>query len=165
VTKQLPGGDTQPWFRQFWPWFLIALPASVVVAALSTAYIANRDADDLVVQDYYKDGLAINRQLEKEERATELGISAQLRFAGNTVSVTVAGPVAAPELQLLLSHPMEADRDFTVTLARAGPELYSGALAHGIAPHWHWTLEPPSANGWRLDGDVQAADIGDAPRE
>ncbi len=91
MTRLLPGGDTQPWYRQFWPWFLIALPASVVVAALSTAYIANRDADDLVVQDYYKDGLAINRQLEKEERATQLGISATLRFSDNSVSVTDGG--------------------------------------------------------------------------
>jgi uncharacterized protein len=165
VTRHLPGGDTQPWFRQFWPWFLIALPASVVVAALSTAYIANRDADDLVVQDYYKDGLAINRQLEKEERATALGISAQLQFSGNKVTVAVTGPVAEPELRLLLSHPMEADRDFTVTLARAGAGLYSGTLDNGIAPHWHWTLVQPSANDWRLDGDVQAVDIGDAPRE
>ncbi len=25
-----------PWYKQFWPWFLIALPASVVVASLIT---------------------------------------------------------------------------------------------------------------------------------
>ena len=140
MTKPLPGGDTQPWYRQFWLWFLIALPASVVVAALATAYIAHRGADDLVVEDYYKDGLAINRQLEKEERATQLGLSATLQFSDDAVRVHMAGPVTDTELQLLLSHPMEADRDFTVTLARIGPNVYSGTLAQGIAPHWHWTL-------------------------
>jgi hypothetical protein len=165
MIKPLPGGDTQPWFRQFWPWFLIALPASVVVAALATAYIANRDADDLVVQDYYKDGLAINRQLEKEERAAQLGISATLQFSADSVRVKVAGPVTDAELQLLLSHPMEADRDFTVTLARVSPAVYSGTLAQEIAPHWHWRLEPPRESGWRLDGSVQAADIDNVPRE
>jgi uncharacterized protein len=165
VTKPLPGGDTQPWYRQFWPWFLIALPASVVVAALSTAYVANRDADDLVVQDYYKDGLAINRQLEKEERATQLGITASLHFSGDLVSVQMAGPVTDTELHLLLSHPMEADRDFTVTLLRVSPNLYSGTLAHVVAPHWHWTLEQPRENGWRLDGAVQVADIDNVPRD
>ncbi len=165
MTRPLPGGDTQPWYRQFWPWFLIALPASVVVAALSTAYIANEGADDLVVDDYYKDGLAINRQLQKKQLATQLGISTQLQFSGDTVNATMTGPVTEAELRLLLSHPMEADRDFTVTLARVGPELYSGALAQRIAPHWHWTLEQPRADGWRLDGAVQAADIGDVPRD
>ncbi|MFT7320700.1 FixH family protein, partial [Congregibacter sp.] len=32
----------EPWYQQFWPWFLIALPGSVVIAGLSTLYIANR---------------------------------------------------------------------------------------------------------------------------
>ena len=59
----LPGGDTLPWYRQFWPWFLIALPACVVIAAIATALIASRHADDLVADSYYKDGLAINRRL------------------------------------------------------------------------------------------------------
>jgi len=165
VIKPLPGGDTQPWYRQFWPWFLIALPASVVVAALATAYIAHRGADDLVVQDYYKDGLAINRQLEKEDRANQLGISAALQFSDDSVKVKMAGPVTDAKLQLLLSHPMEADSDFPVTLTRVSPGLYSGTLAQGIAPHWHWRLEQSQENGWRLNGSVQAADIDHVPRE
>jgi len=165
MIKPLPGGDTQPWYRQFWPWFLIALPASVVVAALATAYIAHRGADDLVVQDYYKDGLAINRQLKKEQRATQLDISAALQFSADAVRVKVAGPVTDMELQLLLSHPMEADRDFAVTLVRTGPHIYSGTLAQGVAPRWHWTIEPPQENGWRLNGTVQGTDIDNVPRE
>ena len=66
MTNHLPREDTEPWYRQFWPWFIIMLPASVVVAGLSTWYIAHRHADDLVVDEYYKSGLAINRQLEKK---------------------------------------------------------------------------------------------------
>ena len=58
--------DSQPWYRQFWPWFLIALPATVVVAGLTTWWIAAHKADSLVVDDYYKEGLAINRQLRKQ---------------------------------------------------------------------------------------------------
>ena len=162
MNRPLPGGDTLPWFRQFWPWFLMALPASVVVAGLSTWYIASRYADDLVVEDYYKDGLAINRQLEKKQRATDQSISAQLRFNGETVLATMTGPVVAGELQLLMSHPLEADRDFTVTLSRTGPELYRGTLPLPVAPRWHWTLQFQAADGWRLDGVVEAADIGNA---
>ena len=165
MTRQLPGLDTQPWYRQFWPWFLILLPASVVVAALSTAYIASEGADDLVVEDYYKDGLAINRQLEKKERAQQLGLSAIPRFSTERVTVTIAGPVSATPLQLVLSHPMEADRDFTVTLVQKDPHTFVGTLVHPIAPHWHWTLAPLVAPDWRLDGEVQATDIDDVPRD
>jgi hypothetical protein len=164
VTRQIPVSDTLPWYRQFWPWFLILLPASMVVASLYTAYIASRGADDLVVADYYQDGLTINRQLEKQQRAQVLGISATLRFNGDEVQVTMAAPVADAELLLSLAHPLEADRDFLVTLEKVGPAFYRGTLTHGIAPHWHWTLEPRPTADWRLDGTVQPGDIGDVPR-
>jgi hypothetical protein len=162
MNRPFPGGDTLPWYRQFWPWFIIALPASVVVAGLSTLYIANRGADDLVVDDYYKNGLAINRQLEKRQRATDMGISAHLLFSEQSVSITTSGPVVAGELHLLLSHPLEADRDFDVILSRIGPDLYRGKLPQPIAPRWHWKLELDAPAGWRLDGVVEAADIGNA---
>ena len=42
--------DTKPWYRQFWPWFIIALPASAVVAGLTTVWIAMQTTDSLVVQ-------------------------------------------------------------------------------------------------------------------
>ena len=52
--------DDKPWFKQFWPWFLIILPGTVVIASLATVIIAFKGADDVVSKDYYKEGLAIN---------------------------------------------------------------------------------------------------------
>lgn len=154
--------DTHPWHRQFWPWFLILLPACVVVASIYSAWIASRGADDLVADDYYRDGLAINRQLEKQQRAQALGISARLQFNADTVTVTTTGLLDTAELHLVLSHPMEADRDFTVVLEQVGPHAYTGSLKQPIAPHWHWALEAQGEHGWRIDGDVQPAEIDDA---
>ena len=31
---------TKPWFKQFWPWFLIALPSSAVIASFVTIGLA-----------------------------------------------------------------------------------------------------------------------------
>jgi hypothetical protein len=160
MTKPLPSTDTKPWYRQLWPWFLISLPASVVVAGLTTAYIANKHADDLVADEYYKDGLAINRQLEKKQRALDQGISAQLYFNGDTITVKTTEGVQEPTLRLLMSHPLEADRDFTVILAKVKPGLYRGIHEDEVAPRWHWILEAPQPNGWRLDGAVLATDFG-----
>ena len=162
MSEPFPGGDTEPWYRQFWPWFIFSLPASVVVAGVSMVYIANEGADDLVVDDYYKNGLAINRQLEKSQRASELGIDAQLSFTGDQVVVTVTGPVNAGELTLLLSHPMEADRDFSVKLRKIAPDTYQAALPNPVDLHWHWIVEMPPPDSWRLDGSIQASDIGNA---
>ncbi len=36
------------WYKQFWPWFLIALPSAVVLAALITVYIASSNPDTLI---------------------------------------------------------------------------------------------------------------------
>jgi len=161
----LPGGDTEPWFRQFWPWFLILLPASVVVAALATMYIAYHGADDLVVDEYYKDGLAINRQLEKIQRSDQLGIQASFNFSDDYVTARVDGPVNAASLDLLLSHPLEADRDLPVKLARIAPGIYQAPLPAAVAPRWHWTLSLEQVDGWRLDGVIEAHDIGNAAIE
>lgn len=161
----LPGGDSEPWYRQFWPWFLILLPASVVVASFYTLYLANRGADDLVVDEYYKDGLAINRQLEKRQRSLELGISADIRFQGDRVTVRLTGPVDAATIGLLLSHPLESDRDFSVELSRIAPGIYQAILPAAIAPRWHWTLTGGQADAWRLDGVIERDDIGNAAIE
>ena len=150
--------DLEPWYRQFWPWFLIALPGSVVIAGLSTLYIANLYSDDLVVDDYYKDGLAINLELSKQAAAQALGINAEIQVLERRAQVRLSDQVAPQDLVLRFSHPLEADRDFNVTLIELAPGLYQSSLPTELAPNWHWTLE--SENGkWRLDGSLSSKDF------
>lgn len=151
--------DHTPWYLQFWPWFLIALPASVVIAAFATLYIANRHADDLVVDEYYKDGLAINRQLERKQRAEQQGISATVYIDGGSAVVTITGAVEASSLDLRFSHPLEADRDFSTSVENFGSGIYRGNLSTPVAPRWHWVLEGGGKDGWRLDGTLATADL------
>lgn len=153
--------DDEPWYRQFWPWFLIALPGSVVIAGLSTLYIANLYSDDLVVDDYYKDGLAINKELGKQATAQELGISAQIKVLGHRAQVRLGGGLTPESFDLRFSHPLEADRDFSVNLTAVAPGLYQTELPATLAPNWHWTMEA-SDKQWRLDGSLVAGDFIDS---
>lgn len=171
--------DTLPWYKQFWPWFLIALPGSVVIAGFVMLYIANLYSDDLVVDEYYKDGLAINRQLEKQRRASDLGLSAEIRVHERRVQLRLEGDASDTSLQrsassgrpqrtdsrdetsglrLTLSHPLEADRDFQVALERRAPGLYGATMPAQVAPNWHWILESPDGD-WRLDGSLARGDF------
>ncbi|KAA1193374.1 FixH family protein [Pseudohalioglobus sediminis] len=159
MSNQFPREDTQPWYRQFWPWFLIALPAFVVVAGINMVFIAHEGADDLVVDEYYKDGLAINRKLEKKQRAEELGISADVALTSSDVVVTTRGPVQAEQLTLLLSHPLESNRDFEVALVQSTPGEYRGRLQYPVAERWHWTLIFEGEEAWRLDGSITRANL------
>ena len=49
-THAVPGQDL-PWYRQFWPWFIIALPAAAVLASFFTLWLAISNPDYLVVDD------------------------------------------------------------------------------------------------------------------
>jgi len=157
--------DTLPWYRQFWPWFLILLPGSVVVAAIATLIIAQRGADDLVVDEYYKEGLAINRRLAKLERAAALGLSAELHVAGDGVEVLLSGPADHSELHLALSHPLEADNDLEIVLRRGATGAYAARLPRPVSPHWHWHLEPPAPARWRLAGVLDATEFNGERRD
>ncbi|EED32699.1 conserved hypothetical protein [gamma proteobacterium NOR5-3] len=150
--------DDEPWYQQFWPWFLIALPGSVVIAGLSTLYIANRYSDDLVVDEYYKDGLAINKELGKQAIAQELGISAQIKVLDRRAQVRLSGALSPESFILRFSHPLEADRDFSATLSQVAPGLYQAALPAEVSPNWHWTMEATD-NQWRLDGSLGPTDF------
>ena len=46
--------DPKPWFKQFWPWFLIALPGSVVIASMFTISLAIQNAPVIVQKDLGK---------------------------------------------------------------------------------------------------------------
>lgn len=157
--RRLPREDTQPWFRQFWPWFLIALPGSVVIAAISTLVIANRYSDDLVVDDYYRNGLAINRQLEQQRTAQQRGLQADLRVFERRIQLRLSGGTPEPVLWLALSHPLEADRDFSIRLVSSAPGLYVAELPAEVAPRWHWTLTSDADGGWRIDGSLREGDF------
>jgi hypothetical protein len=64
-----PTGDIEPWYKQFWPWFIIALPASVVVASFFTLWLAVTNPDHLVVdEDEYRQ---IKGELKAQAPATE----------------------------------------------------------------------------------------------
>lgn len=146
-----------PWYRQFWPWFLIALPASVVVAGLVTVFIAFNNADTLVNDDYYKDGLAINQRLARDETAAAMGLEARVTFDRMTGEVVVdleAGEPVSGRLQLLLFHPVDKGLDRTLDLASAGGGRYRADLAQMPRHRYYLRLRPALEPDWRLNGEI-----------
>jgi len=51
----------QPWYKQFWPWFLISLPVTVMIVCGVIIYLSISQGNfSMVVDDYYKRGKTIN---------------------------------------------------------------------------------------------------------
>ncbi len=139
VSKTMTDPPT-PWYRQFWPWFIIALPAASVVFSFATLAVAVRNADSLVRDDYYKAGLGINRDFALERVAAHGGLAVEVRGSG-------IDPHS--ELLLALAHPTDAARDQVLPLRAGADGIFRSALAAPLRGPWNATLTP-AGGGWRL---------------
>jgi len=173
--------DVKPWYRQFWPWFLICLPASAVIASLYTVSLAVRTTDSLVITS--DDGMDVvaERHRVAEGLATELGLRARIDIDTNSgaihATVTAGSAVDWPKtLDLLLSHPAFAARDRSITLTASRPDdagnpSWTGHFVGVPEGRWYMVLE--DGDTWRLNGTwsgastvqlVPASAYGDADR-
>jgi hypothetical protein len=143
----------RPWYRHRWPWLLMLGPAIVVVAGVVTTWLAVVSDDGLVADDYYKRGLAINRTLEREQRAQALGLSAVVDIdvdgiAKVTLSASTRDLAAAPAaVRLHLVHPTRGGLDRQVELLRGADGRYTGRLADVPPGRWRVGVE---TGDWRL---------------
>lgn len=159
TTQALERNTVQPWYRERWPWLLMIGPVAAVIGGLITAYIAVTHQDGLVAEDYYKQGLAINRTLDRERAASHLGLSAQVAFAddGSRLRVYVNGSTDQDaRVTLRLAHATRAGLDQSLALARDPGGWYEGRLAEPVTSgKWKVLLED-GAGKWRLSGLWQA---------
>ncbi len=138
----------QRWYKEPWPWILMAGPAIVIVAGTLTAWIAFASADGLVADDHYKRGLAINQEIKREQRAIDLGLSAKFEFAEGNLRVRLAG--GEPEaLVAHLAHGTRAGFDRKLRLVPAGGGVYEGKAADLPPGRWQVVIEDPRRE-WRI---------------
>jgi uncharacterized protein len=152
--------SAKPWYREPWPWILMSGPAAVVVAGSFTAYLAIAHQDPLVVDNYYKEGLAINRVIEQDRSAARAELRAQVMFAdsGKRVRAHVAGSATLPRtLRLHMIHPTRADLDRETVLTASQAGWYEGELGVAGANRWGMQLED-EPRSWRLTGEWRPAD-------
>ena len=152
---QQPKEPPVPWYRQFWPWFLIGLPAAVVIAGFTTLFIALNNPHSMVNDSYYEEGLAINRSLEQDTAASALGLSARIFFDAESgqVRVNLLGQDRPERLNLSLMHPVSASFDQQVQLVYDQDGDYLGEYQPPAQSSYYLRLTPPEAN-WRLNGQV-----------
>ncbi|MGB5454659.1 MAG: FixH family protein [Gammaproteobacteria bacterium] len=142
-----------PWYTYKIVWLVIAIPAASVFAGMFMIYLAVNTDDGLVVDDYYKEGMAINQSLLRDKSATELGLSAQLRVeeAGDMVRLSFNKGALAnypDRMTLHFQHATHAGHDQILALVRAPEDQYIGYLKQTIKEGvWHIML---STEQWRL---------------
>ena len=153
--------DTLPWYKQFWPWFIIALPASAVIAGLTTVWIAMQGDDSLVYKSDDGINVVTERNLAAERTANASGLTANVMIDAETGAVTTSLTAESelPEtntVRLELLHPTRQHLDLEAELVRAmansaGEPTWAGHFVK--LPEGRYYVVLSSGNDWRLSGE------------
>jgi hypothetical protein len=123
----------RPWYREPFVWLLILFPASAVLGGIITIALAIHSNDGLVVDDYYKQGLEINRILERDKAAARHGLQATLRFNVEHqlihLNLNAHPSYKLPQqIRLQLNHHTRSGFDKKIRLERIGDNTYQSTL-------------------------------------
>jgi len=143
-----------PWYREKLVWLIIAIPASSIIFGIFMLTMAINGKDTLIRDDYYKDGLMINQEIERDLKAHQLGLTAELILDGTQVTVRlssnqVLGSSELIKLQLL--HPTLADNDIELMMINDG-DHFRANIEKPINGRRYVQLSNQN-DEWRLKGE------------
>ncbi len=144
-----------PWYRQRWPWLLMAGPFIVALAACYSYWLAVSHPDALVEGDYYSRGKAINIDLHRDRVAAQLGLQADVTYdaASGQLSGRLLGPGDAigKIVHLRLVHATLPAQDVDLQITPDAQGYFSAELALLGRARWQVILDSDQG-GWRLAG-------------
>jgi hypothetical protein len=112
----------------------------------------------MVVDDYYKVGKQINRELKRDRAAGTHGLTAQLSVAGDTVTVFVKSDESyapPPALEVDFIYSTRANLDKTIFVDQTSPGIYKGTVPTLETGRWNIQI---ASDDWRLMGSLRAPD-------
>lgn len=156
----------RPWYKEPWLWFVLTPLIVVVAVSTVTVTLAVMYADDTVIDNYYKEGRAINQSLEQDKRARQWGLTADMNWKAGGQRLTVnlhSDVIPMPaSLALWLDHPFDEKQDAFLVLERSGDSQFYATLP-AFDNLWYVTLAPEQDRGsrsaapWRLRTEVDFA--------
>ncbi|WP_299018684.1 FixH family protein [uncultured Photobacterium sp.] len=145
----------KPWYKQFWPWFVFAIPAISIVYSLTAVYIFSQNHVDLVAEDYYKKGKAINLDLSRLRVADALNLKAAVKVTEQNILVNFdKGDLKNfPNLRVTFTHRTLSNKDFTQMVSADLSGAYRFQSPDMLEGPWFVELEPFDGD-WMLQGQV-----------
>ncbi len=144
-----------PWYKHRWPWLLMMGPFAVVIAGSITIWIAVTQQDALVVDDYYKQGKAINQDLRRDRVASDLGVQFSAHYDASTRmlsgSVSNEARQAIDSISVRLIHATIPEKDLVLLAQPDQAGKFSVALPLLAMGRWQVLVENQKRD-WRLNG-------------
>lgn len=149
----------QAWYRHPWPWVLILIPFSAVLFWIVMIPVISDHPDDLVDDNYYQDGMAINRTLDMDRNAVSRNIDARLvDFTGGKLAFDVKGATDSA-LVLKINHVTDHSKDMTFTLYPEHDGIYAATteMPDSLARPGIWYVELIGVDdNWRLRQRIES---------
>ena len=142
----------RPWYKEPWLWLVILLPVSAVIAGIATVIIAYQNKDDLVVDNYYQQGLAINQNLEEMNKAKALNLTGFIQFKNPMIQLQLnsnSGSILG-DIKLDVIHPTKKALDRHFHLKNKGNNLFTTTFTKPIHGKRYLRLTS-SQNKWIID--------------
>jgi len=152
------------WYKEPWLLLVVGGPLVVVCASIFTGILAYTGSDKVVAEDYYKQGLMINKDIQRDAKARELQLTASLTLdiqaAKVRMHLTGKGPFA-DHVQMSLANASENGNSVNeiirrLSLEQVAPGVYEGdsklvsQISVSSVKLFHVKLETTE---WRLTGD------------
>jgi len=121
----------KPWYKQFWPWFILALLGYSVLQGTALLTIAIKYPPGLISDDYYDVGKGINQSLKRETLAEQLQLRASLVLneKAGAAELQLEGNSGPAKLVLKLISPTQPERDRRIILRPQGKTgVYRGEM-------------------------------------
>lgn len=145
----------RPWYKEFWPWFLIAVPIVTLIMGGVLLKLAISTEDSLVVDDYYKEGKAINATLDKEALARKRNITTDLTIDNGSITLKFHSgiPQEGNALKLSFYHVTLEERDISILLSRDASGIYRGFIEQNMDGKWRVSLTPFDES-WKIQNTL-----------
>jgi len=149
--------ESTPWYRKAWPLLLFIPPGGAVIGGILTIVLAIQSPNALVVDDYYKEGLAINQQKHRIETARVQQLNALLRSDGSRLELTLSGNEDTRDQALTLQfiHATRADLDRSIQLKPLGEGSYTAPTPALPAGVWYLRLRPADKR-WEIRARIES---------
>ncbi|UJF18109.1 FixH family protein [Vibrio sp. SS-MA-C1-2] len=154
----------KPWYKQFWPWVLIALPASAVIGSLFTFYIFSQNSVEMVTDNYYKKGKAINKEIGQLKEADKLHIKANVKVDEHQIILHLdkGQLVSLPTLNIKFSHRTLSKYDFHQLVNPDANGNYRIHLDEPLIGPWFVQISPHD-NQWVMQNRISFPSVDTLP--
>lgn len=135
------------WYKNPWVWLVIFFPVLAVVAGIATVIITNQNQPEMVVDDYYKKGKAINQDLAIYNKAKELGVELSIKIDQERILIKNNKKLPAARVQFI--HSTLGKLDFELMLTPNGDGVLTALLEKSITGKWTVVVSAFD-NSWKV---------------